>query len=687
MVVQIQIKRSKEKNMANNTKELMNELYEEFRGLPNEYPIVRNNIENDAYPLAILKLEYGKLLGIDVTSENIDVVASYVVAPPDSGIDMFIEIEDGDEYYYHIIQVKYSELSESQIQSCYNEMQSAIKNYLKDPNLVKPTLRKVISGTNFAKAYQDNCSYFVYHKGTVKEGPTIKNKVSVATTVDLDVILQSINNPDSHKELKVPYDELHSDAYNNFLEYTPRDSQNNPIKCDKAILCCIRGYDLAILCDRYYSTAQGRNILFGQNLRESLAKKSKTSKEMKDTIDTEPGRFWHYNNGITIIAETIDLKKDEESGEDVIQLTNFSIINGAQTTSTLREYYTEAKQRYDEVAQEKLKQVYVLARLMEITDDRKFGNKIAVYNNSQNAISSRDMVANNTEQNALFERFWDSEGSSPHIYVQIRNGSTKPSHPRIEKHQSTSNEELAQLSFAAFLQEPFSAKNKKATLFTKDDTRAEGVLINDNYDRVFRYEVEVDENGNKKQKQGILFQKTKQEIDEVLFIKYLYRASRTKKKNFLEEKIEQTNAKIKEALDDGDAEKVKQLQDRLSKFQRNKEINNTCMFYCITLYYAIKEEYEKSGEGTFDYPSFYGGGSASSYRTEIIEFFSDKFLEETISIIAELLGTEGNVGNWVRRAGSQKEFKNKLDDKLALGSQYGAIYKDFVSKFKTVPIE
>lgn len=673
--------------MANNTKELMHELYEEFRGLPNEYPIVRNNTENDAYPLAILKLEYGKLLGIDVTAENIDIVASYVVAPPDSGIDMFIEIEDGDEYYYHIIQVKYSDLSESQIQSCYNEMQSAIKNYLKDPNLVKPTLRKVISGTNFAKAYQDNCSYIVYHKGTVKEGPTIKNKVSVATTVDLDVILQSINNPDSHKELKVPYDELHSDAYNNFIEYTPVDSLNNPIKCDKAILCCIRGYDLAILCDRYYSTAQGRNILFGQNLRESLAKKSKTSKEMKDTIDTEPGRFWHYNNGITIIAETIDLKKDEECGKDVIQLTNFSIINGAQTTSTLREYYSEAKQRYDDAALEKLKQVYVLARLMEITDDRKFGNKIAVYNNSQNAISSRDMVANNTEQNALFERFWDSEGSSPHIYVQIRNGSTKPSHPRIEKHQSTSNEELAQLAFAAFLQEPFSAKNKKATLFTKDDTRAEGVLINDNYDRIFRYEVEVDEDGNKKQKQGVLFQKTKQEIDEVLFVKYLYRAARTSKKNFLEEKIEQTNAKIKEALDDGDTDKVRQLQDRLSKFQRNKEINNTCMFYCITLYYAIKEEYEKSGEGTFDYPSFYGGGNASTYKKDIVDFFSDKFLEETISIVAELLGAEGNVGNWLRRAGSQKEFKDKLDDKLALGSQYGTIYKDFVSKFKTVPIE
>ena len=76
--------------MANNTKELMGELYDEFRGLPNEYPIVRNNIENDAYPLAILKLVYGKLLGINVSKENIEVVSSYVVAPPDSGIDMFI---------------------------------------------------------------------------------------------------------------------------------------------------------------------------------------------------------------------------------------------------------------------------------------------------------------------------------------------------------------------------------------------------------------------------------------------------------------------------------------------------------------------------------------------------------------------------------------------------------------------
>ncbi len=670
--------------MANSTQELMHELYEEFRGLPNNYPIVRNNIENDAYPLAILKLNYEKTLGIEVSAANIDVVASCIVAPPDSGIDMFIEIEDGDEYYYHIIQVKYSDLSESQIRSCYTEMQDTIKNYIKDPNLVKPTLRRVIDNTNFVSTSLSNCSYFVYHKGTVKEGPTIKNKVAVATIVDLDVVLQSINNPTSNNELKVPYDELLSDSYNNFMEYVPNDSQDNPSKSDKALLCSIRGYDLALLCDRYYSTAQGRNILFGQNLRESLAKKSKTSKEMKDTIDNEPGRFWHYNNGITIIAETIDLKKDEASGKDSIQLKNFSIINGAQTTSTLREYYIDHK--YDEDALERLKSVYVLARLMEITDDRQFGNRIAVFNNSQNAISSRDMVANNTEQDALHDKYCDSTGDTPHIYVQIRNGSTKPNYPRIEKHQSTTNEELAQLAFAAFLLEPFSAKNKKATLFTKDDTRSESILINESYDKIFRYEVDVDQDGQPLNRQGILFQKSKQDIDEVLFIKYLYRAARTSKKNYLEEMIEQANTRIAEGMNAGDTDKVKQYQERLAKFQRNKEINNTCMFYCITLYYAIKEDYAKEGEGTFDYARFYGGGADSTYKDDLIKFFSDRFLEETISMIAELLGAEGNVANWVRRAGSEKEFKGKLDDKLALGTQYGSMYQEFAEKFKTIAI-
>lgn len=49
----------------------------------------------------------------------------------DSGIDIFIESEDGDEYYYDVIQAKYSKLTEEEIRGCFLNMKESIKQYLK----------------------------------------------------------------------------------------------------------------------------------------------------------------------------------------------------------------------------------------------------------------------------------------------------------------------------------------------------------------------------------------------------------------------------------------------------------------------------------------------------------------------------------------------------------------------------
>lgn len=43
------------------------------------------------------------------------------------------------------------------------------------------------------------------------------------------------------------------------------------------------------------------------------------------------GHFWAYNNGITIIARTFEFNEDE----DTVELTDFSIVNGCQTTVSL----------------------------------------------------------------------------------------------------------------------------------------------------------------------------------------------------------------------------------------------------------------------------------------------------------------------------------------------------------------
>lgn len=672
--------------MAQNVEELVQGLYKDFRGLPNRNSIVRNNQPNDAFTIAILQLLYSENMNIKIEPNNIDQICQYIVAPKDGGVDLFIERESGDEYYYDIIQAKYSDLDENSIKNCFLEMKDAVRRYLKDPKTVAPNLQTVIGNTSFCNSYKKNVTYYVVHKGTTKYSNSWDEKDIVVTVSDLELILYSINHPDVKGKEKVPYEELNSDAYDNFMFYEPhiKDSNLAIRNKDKALLCSIRGKDLALLCEKYNSTGRGRNILFGENLRESLEDKSKTYSDMAMTIDKEPERFWHYNNGITIIAEKVDCVKNPETQTESIQLTNFSIINGAQTTSSLFKYLKDARLQFDQDKIDKLSKVYVLARLMEVTNDDTFGDNIAIYNNSQNAITSRDMVSRNFEQKELQRKLL--EGNKPNIFVHIKRGVGKPSNPIIEKHQEVTNEELAQLAFAAFLQEPFSAKNKKSSLFTKDG-KTKGVLVNTDYQKIFNFipasytpistgDPELDKIVNNP---GILFSVDKYDVDEVLFVKHLYRLARTKLKNFYEEQMNNLQNKIDTSTDH---DIIKYNQEILSQVQRNKEINNTCFFYCIALYFAERNLYGNKIDGTFDYSKFYGN-SSDPYKNDIIEYFAENFLTETIETINKCMGAENNVGNWVRRAASQNEFMSELKKNI-IGPKYLNIFRKFAEKFKTV---
>ena len=49
---------------------------------------------------------------------------------------------------------KYSELTEEEIRACFLGMRDSIKQYLKNPNNVKPNLRDVIAETNFNSSFR-----------------------------------------------------------------------------------------------------------------------------------------------------------------------------------------------------------------------------------------------------------------------------------------------------------------------------------------------------------------------------------------------------------------------------------------------------------------------------------------------------------------------------------------------------
>lgn len=639
-----------------NVENLLNQYYKEFVGLPNEHPIVRLNQIADAYPLVVLDIIYGKSLDFSIEKNNISEVCNYIVAPPDSGIDMVIERDLGDEYAYDFIQVKYSDLADVKIRECFSTMKRTIDTYLKHPEILSKNLLSVLSKTQFDSNAKTRSTYYVIHNGNKNSCIGIADDEKVIGSVGLEEIY---NSSQGHIP-KVKYDVLKSDSVNNFSMYS-----------DNAYLINIRGYELAVLANKYDSTEVGRNILFGQNLRDSLETKSKTYEAMKKTIDNEPEQFWYYNNGITIVADDIDLKAEDGSNitgqidsttrVDKVILRDFSIINGAQTTSSLGKYLNDATDKA--IAEEKLKKVFVFARILKVVDE-KTGNNIAIYNNSQNPITTRDMVSNNSEQIMLKEKLFKE---SPQIYMETRRGTHIPPQPKILQHRRTTNEELAQLSYAGFLQKPFVAKDKKKSLFNKDYSD-NNYVINEYYDKIFKYDV------NASGCNGILFEKTNMEIDELLFVKHLYKEAN----KFLKARNNAKIAEMKHKLENKSDPMSSTYEQNIVRAKRNSEISNISLFYVIAYYYYVRSIVPYHFD--IDVEKYY---SDKLFKEGLIKQFCDLYLSKTIRIIDKLAteNSSASAASWIRASKSQTAFLEEIANVVNMDYDYEEKIQEFIAKY------
>jgi len=219
---------------------------------------------------------------------------------------------------------------------------------------------------------------------------------------------------------------------------------------------------------------------------------------------------------------------------------------------------------------------------------------IAIFNNSQNPITSRDMVANRTEQKHLNE--WLLDENYPQIYVEIRRGSQIPANfNKAISHRKTTNEELAQLIYASFLQKPFTAKDKKSALFNNDYTQSK-YIINKIYHDVFNWDESDAE------KNGILFKKTKKDIDEVLFVQQMYKEAKRVMKARLGERV----AKLQEQKEKATTtEEIKTCEARISTNSLHLDTVGICMFYFIALYYEFKEQFSDHEKSSFNFEKYY----------------------------------------------------------------------------------
>jgi hypothetical protein len=132
--------------------------------------------------------------------------------------------------------------------------------------------------------------------------------------------------------------------------------------------------------------------LFSKNIRGVLGD-SEVNNEIQSTLAHEVNNFWYFNNGITIIADKVEKTLVGGGNTDFGTFTceNISIVNGAQTVSTIGKYASDIP--------ESVKDGYVHCRVIELESaPENFGMSITKCNNRQNRIENRDFVTQDPEQ-------------------------------------------------------------------------------------------------------------------------------------------------------------------------------------------------------------------------------------------------------------------------------------------------
>lgn len=188
------------------------------------------------------------------------------------------------------------------------------------------------------------------------------------------------------------------------------------------------------------------------NVRGYLGE-TRFNKNILNTLDTDPSKFFMYNNGITITAKNIVAKEINGKTKFLCTINGFQVVNGGQTIRTIYEFKNN---KFDE---KKLSNAEVLVRIFQTEEDQELTNNIAEYTNSQNAISSVDLKSISNFQIQI-EKFLEAEN------IQYVRKSGDMGNANRDYNYRISMERLGQIIYS-HLGFPDRATNQKAQLFDR----------------------------------------------------------------------------------------------------------------------------------------------------------------------------------------------------------------------------
>lgn len=371
-----------------------------------------------------------------------DIRENFVDGSADGGIDYIFNKDD----VMYLVQGKTSEvLSYEDIRNIFFKMNTTINNFEK---MKYDSYSEKLKST-YLNAYDDlsenkNITLVLFTKTEFTENLKLKidelkkedflcnYNVEIYDAKDIEFKVMTIS---SDKEF-IKNDSIKLSGAKNVLKYG-----------ENGIIVNIKASSLKRLYAKHYNDG-----LFSYNLREHISQKN-VDDGIENTIKREKDNFWFYNNGITIGCEDFDIDGY------VLKLYNFSIINGAQTTTKIGESkLIDNEYDFDIVCK-------VVKANDGLNDESGFIMKISEASNSQKPIKARDLKANAREQKMLQNKCAENKNS---LAIEIKRGVKPKNYYKVEKWQRVTNEYVGQLILACLLQRPGSARSGKITIFTSE---------------------------------------------------------------------------------------------------------------------------------------------------------------------------------------------------------------------------
>lgn len=161
------------------------------------------------------------------------------------------------------------------------------------------------------------------------------------------------------------------------------------------------------------------------NVRSYLQARGKVNKGILETLFEQPERFLAYNNGITVVAEELDIGPISSGMNGIRRIKGMQIVNGGQTTASIhRAGKGEKTGKYRGIAAD-LGKVFVHAKVTVI-EQAKFDEMVPLisrYSNTQNKVTEVDLRANHAfhigvERKSLST--WTPGESSKWFYERAR---------------------------------------------------------------------------------------------------------------------------------------------------------------------------------------------------------------------------------------------------------------------------